>query len=643
MAQARRDVDVFRPMYRIIRRINLDSDVRAALEAVAQGVVEAVGFRVAAISWLTQDLDFEVVSVAGNDDAREHLLGTKVPLAEMEVELKVSDVHGSLLFIPAGRLAPGFGGWVSPDATPPHGIDLDGGAEPDPQLWQAEDTLRCPLRAPDGELLGLLSVDLPVDGRRPDQARRELLEMYGDLAGLALNNASRSAALQERVELASAVQTAVASIAEHHDPALLAAGAATPIAEALGATALWLRVLDPQDDARPGLAARAHGQAMVEAPPEILAHALSDARALWQAGEISIASARGDTWTSSTSTAFDQFERVDVADGHAGWVRRRARHFDPIGAEQHRILGHLGGSAEVRHLMMLPIGAGSDCFGYVVAIRSDDPGWSVEELEAAVRIARHLGQAVLTGRLLERERVLVQQFEALDQYKNDLISTVSHELRTPLTSIFGHLELIRDEMPEDSGIAKHFDVIRRNLDRVLSLTEQLLFLKRISGGSESGRSVIDLHQTALDVVAEARPRAEAAGVHVEVTSRSMPALMSGDREELERVVINLVDNAVKYTPSGGRVEVTTEANQRLVRFIVSDTGIGISEKDQEELFSEFFRSTNPDALVRPGTGLGLNIVRRIVQRHGGSIRLDSDLGEGATFTVRLPVSHLQFD
>ena len=106
------------------------------------------------------------------------------------------------------------------------------------------------------------------------------------------------------------------------------------------------------------------------------------------------------------------------------------------------------------------------------------------------------------------------------------------------------------------------------------------------------------------------------------------------------MALNLVGNAVKYSRRGDTVTVSTERTERFVRLVCHDTGIGISKADQEELFTEFFRSTNPDALTQPGTGLGLSIVRRIVQRHGGSIRLESDLGVGSTFTVRLPLSRV---
>ncbi|MCW2852930.1 MAG: Signal transduction histidine kinase [Nocardioides sp.] len=233
--------------------------------------------------------------------------------------------------------------------------------------------------------------------------------------------------------------------------------------------------------------------------------------------------------------------------------------------------------------------------------------------------------------------MLVGQLEALDHYKSDLISTVSHELRTPLTSITGHLELIEDDPA--SAPPHSFRVIGRNLERVMALIDDLLTLKKLTDADvPTASGVVDLHQAALDAASLIRPLAVDKGVALTVLPHGGPLLIGGDRDEIERVALNLVGNAVKYTPAGGSVTVSTERTERFVRLVVHDTGYGISQHDQEEVFSEFFRSTNPDALALPGSGLGLSIVRRIVQRHGGSILLDSALGTGSTFTVRLPLS-----
>ena len=110
----------------------------------------------------------------------------------------------------------------------------------------------------------------------------------------------------------------------------------------------------------------------------------------------------------------------------------------------------------------------------------------------------------------------------------------------------------------------------------------------------------------------------------------------GDADELDRVVANLVSNAVKYSPDGGTIRVGLARQDHTIALSVADQGLGISEEDQQKLFEEFFRSSNPRAVEQPGTGLGLAIVQRIVERHGGQIRVESRLGHGSTFTVLLP-------
>ncbi|WP_134741231.1 GAF domain-containing sensor histidine kinase [Nocardioides sp. 503] len=639
MSPVRAHVGELRPIYQIMRRINGGADVDSVLDAVAEGVAQAVGFEVAAISYLTRDLTFHISAVSGSAEAREQLLGHEVSLASMEDELALAERWGSLLFIPAERLGDVSTGWF-PAADP----ETD--EQPDPDRWRPEDTLRSPLRSPAGELLGLLSVDMPVDGRRPDQARRELLEMYSDLAGIALHNARRASDLEEQVRLAAAVEAIHSNATRSLEVTHVIGSSAHPIAEALGADSLWLRALGDGDRVS-GIGAR-YPDELGPAPDELLEIVARSARDAWAKGQIALARIEDSSaarvtpvltgrTAAPTRPRLETGERVEVAGGRAGWVPRRARRLDPTGPQQEALTDYLR-PLGAQTLLLAPLGAGPDCLGYLIAVRRvGRPDFSPHEVQAAGQIARNLGQAVLNARLLEREHVLVGQLEALDHYKSDLISTVSHELRTPLTSIKGHLELVEDDpaaAPESS-----FRVIGRNLERVMTLINDLLTLKQVTDADVPTVSgVVDLQQAAVDAASSIRPLAVEKGVTLRVLPYAGPLLISGDRDELERVALNLVGNAVKYTPAGGTVTVSTARTERFVRLVVHDTGYGISKHDQEELFSEFFRSTNPEALALPGTGLGLSIVRRIVQRHGGSILLDSALGAGSTFTVRLPLS-----
>ncbi|SDN19682.1 Signal transduction histidine kinase [Nocardioides szechwanensis] len=629
-----------------MRRINGGADVESVLLAVAEGVAQAVGFEVAAISYLTRDLHFQVAAVAGSAEARELLLGARVPLSAMESELELAEQWGSLLFIPAERLNGEVLGWIPPEVVP------DGDSEPDPDRWRPEDTLRSPLRSPAGELLGLLSVDLPVDGKRPDQARRELLEMYADLAGVALHNARRATELEEQVRLATAVESLHGRAARSLDVQQIIQGTVGEIARTLSADHVWLRAFG-DGDSTTGHGARWPNDSAQPASPLLMEAVSRAARNAWATGDVALARLDEDGVVGAAENepvsltdralfpagpSLASGERIPVAGGAAGWVPRPSTRQDPADPE-HRLMADYLRPLGAGTILLAPVGTGPDCLGYLAAVRAAGSGdFSPHEVQAAGQIARNLGQAILNARLLERERILVGQLESLDHYKSDLISTVSHELRTPLTSIAGHLELIEDD--PRSATPASFSVIFRNLERVMTLIDDLLTLKKLTDANSPAptSTVVDLHQAALDAVAAFRPPAEEQGVDLTVVPHGGPLLISGDRDELERVALNLVGNAVKYTRTGGSVTVSTERTDRFVRLVVKDTGMGISKPDQEELFTEFFRTTNPDALALPGTGLGLSIVRRILQRHGGSIRLESELGEGSTFTVRLPLS-----
>lgn len=633
---------MLRPVYEVMRSISLGADARSVLEAVAHGVSDAVGFEVAAISQLTGDSHLEIVAVAGSSEAHDALIGTRTTLTELEEELSLADQWGSLLFIPAERLDPTAPtGWIP---------TLTGTVTTGPDRWRPEDTLRCPLRSPEGELLGILAVDLPVDGLRPDRARRELLEMYGDLAGIALHNARRSSELQMQVRLTTTVQAINSTPTRSFRVADIVDAQVAPVAAALGSDTLWLRALGERGTDTRGHGARFPASEGDLTPMDAIEAAARHACRTWDEGTVTLMwlGDDGEIGTSERATQAEpreggvlafvpSGERIPVARGAAGWVKRQFQGQQPVTTESQPMVDFVRqfGAA---HLLLVPLGAGPDCLGYLVAVRRPGrPPWSSVEVAAAAQVARNLGQSVLNARLLEHEQQLLGQLKALAHYKDDLISTVSHELRTPLTSIAGHLELIEDAAGE--APAASIAVMHRNLERVMSLIDNLLTFKKVADPSTPARAgVVDLQEIAISAVATFKPSAEDRGVLLHVLPSSGPVHISGDHDELERVALNLVSNAVKYTPAGGKIIVSAELAERFARLVCADTGIGISKADQEELFTEFFRSTNPDALTEPGTGLGLSIVRGIVQRHGGSIRLESDLGEGSTFTVRLPLS-----
>ncbi|GAA2523005.1 HAMP domain-containing sensor histidine kinase [Pilimelia columellifera] len=227
----------------------------------------------------------------------------------------------------------------------------------------------------------------------------------------------------------------------------------------------------------------------------------------------------------------------------------------------------------------------------------------------------------------------------LDRARTEFMTTVSHELRTPLTNICGFLSMLRD--PETGPLTSSQDhmleVAERNANRLRSIVDDLLVLTRVEVGALHGsRQEVDYAWLISSAVAANASAAGAAGVTVH--TGVAPGLTGrADPEQIDKLLANLLNNAVKFTPRGGRVDLTASLDGDRVVITVADTGIGVPPADQDALFTRFFRASNAVEKAIPGTGLGLPIVRAIVDEHGGEVRLTSTLGAGAAVTVRLPV------
>jgi PAS domain S-box-containing protein len=238
----------------------------------------------------------------------------------------------------------------------------------------------------------------------------------------------------------------------------------------------------------------------------------------------------------------------------------------------------------------------------------------------------------------------VTEQRQLDRLRDALIATVSHELRTPLTSIIGYLELLGtgpDQLSvEDAG---YIEVVSRNATRLQHMVEDLLFLAQLDAGSFSlDFQDADLVELAGEAIQAARPAAEAKNLTLTL-GHDQPALVSADVNRIGQALDNLISNAIKFTPEGGKVHLLIENRDTTYTLQVTDTGYGIPAAEQQRLFERFFRSTSATANNVPGTGLGLTIAKTIIERHGGSIGFDSTEGRGTTFTISLPKRIEQHD
>jgi signal transduction histidine kinase len=229
-----------------------------------------------------------------------------------------------------------------------------------------------------------------------------------------------------------------------------------------------------------------------------------------------------------------------------------------------------------------------------------------------------------------------------ERLKDEFFALVSHELRTPLTSIIGYLELVLDDEDELTEEARRFlEVVERNAKRLLRLVGDMLFVAQVEAGRLSLEShAVDLDKVAADAVEAARPAAERAGVKLSLEAEHVRPIL-GDRDRFGQMLDNLISNALKFTPDDGTVDVRlTDAGDRAI-VEVADTGMGIPDAEQQRLFERFFRASSATSRAVPGAGLGLTIVKTIVEAHGGTVGLTSQEGEGTCVRIELPYDRVE--
>jgi signal transduction histidine kinase/ActR/RegA family two-component response regulator len=243
----------------------------------------------------------------------------------------------------------------------------------------------------------------------------------------------------------------------------------------------------------------------------------------------------------------------------------------------------------------------------------------------------------------ELQRAVVVAETAI-RARDEFLASVSHELRTPLTSIIGWIQLLREEK-DPANVAEGLETIERNARAQSRLIEDILDFSRINAGKlrldVRPIELIDIIGAAIEIV---RPAADAKGVTLESVLDPSSGLVSGDADRLQQVVWNLLSNAVKFTPRGGRVQVRLQRVTSHSELTVSDTGEGISKEFLPFVFDRFSQADSTSSRTHGGLGLGLGIVRHLVELHGGTVQaFSSGLGEGSTFVVRLPliVAHHQ--
>ncbi len=294
----------------------------------------------------------------------------------------------------------------------------------------------------------------------------------------------------------------------------------------------------------------------------------------------------------------------------------------------------------IRREIVLPLVVGDQVMGtFNLGSRRPD-AFSAAEIEVLSQIAAELSVALAQAEAYDREHEAARKLKELSDLKSDFISRVSHELRTPLTSIMGAADNVLDGItgPLGEQSRSYLMRIKENSDRLLRLINELLDLARIEAGKEeihASRFRLDaLIEETLDTL---KPLAAERGVVLAAPALS-PLVICADRDKISRVLVNLVQNGIKFTPSGGRVEIAASNDGAWAKLAVSDSGAGIPQNELERIFDKFHQVKRPRSPAGPGTGLGLPISRQLVEMHGGRLTVESTHGKGSTFTVVLPMS-----
>jgi len=280
------------------------------------------------------------------------------------------------------------------------------------------------------------------------------------------------------------------------------------------------------------------------------------------------------------------------------------------------------------------------CLGVTRNQPSDFPAETIELLRT---FATQSALAIQNARLFHEIEDKSRQLEAASQHKSEFLANMSHELRTPLNAIIGFSEVLGERMfgELNEKQAEYLKDIYASGQHLLSLINDILDLSKIEAGRmELEVTDFDLPSAIDNALILVRERASRHGIGLGSAIDARVGLIRGDERKVKQVLLNLLSNALKFTPEGGRIDVRAAINDGMAEISVADTGVGIAPEDQEAIFEEFRQVGTADKKVE-GTGLGLALSRKFIELHGGRIWVKSQSGEGSTFTFTLPVDHAE--
>jgi signal transduction histidine kinase len=540
---------------------------------IARSVRDVVGARASIVSRVIDDAWLEILEVSGEPSERD-LVGARWRRADLERLLERGERLGRVHLTVRETVS-----YVEvPHDERPHPGDAG--------------LLLAPLFTPGGDLVGVLATEgSSFDPADPPPGTCELVELYADQARLALHALRDHQVLAERLRLVEATQALLDECARQEDVATLMTTVVTGLTETFRAGGAWACL-----EVAPG----AHGD--TAAYPDRV----------------------GEVLGADICTLLDPVVEQCRRDGTA-----RTAATSPVLARIARVTGH-------DHVLLAAIGLGDEPRGAMLLLRTDDDPWDAGQNQALADLGRRLG--TVGGHLVARRRdqEVTERLRELDRYRRDLVASLTHDLKTPLTAIALNTELLESDRRVAEAVASPVSAIRRSAERLTRLVDDLLMLARAEEGAVSARSRVgDVAEVLREACRHAAEEARVRGITFEVDAPEQ-LMAQVDVDALARVYTNVVGNAVKFSLAEGVVRLVLRRDGDMVELSCSDDGIGIAAEDHAAVFDMFRRSSDPEALALPGSGIGLAISQRIVTRLGGTIGLVSSPGDGSTFTIRVP-------
>ncbi|MCY7402053.1 MAG: HAMP domain-containing histidine kinase [Nocardioides sp.] len=571
-----------------------DAGARALLHDIALDAAGRAGFRVCAIEVVRAQGLLEFVAIAGNDEAAEQMLGTGSRLEDMLLAIDEGKPFGHFTFVAEETYSQGVLDRLMDVACIP---DIPLGESPDD--WHPMDMLVAQVRDERGDLRALLYLDEPFGLKR---LGADQLDALSDTLAMTLRSVLTVIEREEfahHIRVIGATRRLARSSPARHDVAHLLREARLTLLDALSVDALEIHLFGAHE--------AGHDVLGLGLSPDVRRSLDAAAEKAWADQRVVIIEP-GHVWGDP-----------QLHTAHSAWFTQA--------------LSEAGFGAVV----VAPVGVDDQLIGILmVARKAGSRRWTDGEGVAALELGHDLGRAIANAHATERERRLLEELRQLEEARHEFLQVVAHEINNPMTVISANAEYLLsfDELAQ--GGRERAGAILRGTERLGSLLEDLVLLSRVSDPEHPPMEAFDLSAPVDETYASMLAVAERAGVTLRLVGERDVFTIVGDPREVAGAIANLVDNAVKYSDPGGRISLELGHDDEGVTFTCRDEGLGISDLDQRRLFSPLFRSTNEEAIRRPGTGLGLGIVREIMSRHGGRVQIESSLGAGTTASLRFP-------